>query len=82
LFIRANALPQVKASWAWIASTGQSFGSVVFALGHSGSGVTAGLSGKDLVLPMESVLNIVAAASHGGSSAIWPPRCHNIKFFE
>ena len=82
LFVRANTLAPVKASWSWISSSGKSFGSVVFSIGLSGSGVTAGLSGKDLSLPMESVLKLVAEAATGGSSAIWPPRCHNVKYFE
>lgn len=81
LFIRAEKMEPVKAAWPMVSSTGQKFGSVVFAIGHSGSGVTAGLSGKDLVLPMESVIVRLTEAALGGS-AIWPPRCHNVKYFE
>lgn len=81
LFIRSTSMDPVRMAWKSVSVVGQTFGSVVFAIGHSGSGVTAGLGGKDLALPVDLVIERIASAASGGN-AIWPPRCHGVRYFE
>lgn len=76
LFIIAKSMDSVRLAWKDVSSVGSSFGSVIFAIGRSGSGVTVGLNGSDMALPLDTVIQKIAEAARGGSSEIWPPRFH------
>ena len=86
MIVRAAGIDAIRRTWCHIAAMGSSCGSVVFAIGRSGSGVSAGLTGKDLLSPAESVLGRVAEIISGKmrdrSSLRWSSQGHGIKYFE
>lgn len=84
LIVRAANISRLRSVWCHIASIGSSCDSVVFAIGNSGSGVSAGLCGRDLAKSAESVIRTIADAVDGsgrGVGSVWP-QGHGIKYFE
>ena len=82
LLVIAVSIDVCRSAWCQISAIGSSFPSVVLAIGRSGSGVTAGLSGKDLTLPADLVMaRIAEAASIGANAKAWPQH-HGVKYFE
>jgi hypothetical protein len=86
MIIRAASMGRLKECWAHFSDLMQKRDAVVFAVGAVGSGVSAGLSRKDLLGPAESVLGrileIVSGKVRDRSSLRWSSQGHGVKYFE
>lgn len=85
MVLRAAGLESIRHSWCTLASIGSAYESVVFAFKHSGSGVSAGLSGKTLAEPAELVIARIAEMARSKANSVdakhWP-HGHGVKYFE
>jgi len=86
LVIRSTTLERIGELWEKILPTAIHRSSVVFAIGHQGSGVSAGLCGHDLHEPKESVIyriaDIISGKLRDRSSLRWSSQGHGIRYFE
>lgn len=80
MLIMAADMVDCRKSWCQIASIGSSFSSVIFAIGRSGNGITVGLTGKDLTLPAEIVIQRITSSGRPSSGSLWTQH-HGTKYF-
>jgi hypothetical protein len=86
MVVRADNFDYVRASWCHIAGMGSSCDSVVFAIGRSSGGASAGLCGRDLIgsseVVMRGLVEVLSGRTGGRPGVRWSSQKYGIKYFE